>query len=73
MSLSPTIRFLLKRAWESSNHQLRTSALPTMGVTIIINYTGCFIKFYIILDVNMTKTIWSRQMKLNRLNVEQYN
>ena len=29
-------------------------------------------KFDITLDVNMTKTTWSRLMKLNRLNVERY-
>ena len=35
-------------------------------------YTGCFIKFVITCDVNITETIWSRLMILNKLNVEQY-
>ena len=35
-------------------------------------YTWCLIIFYIIYDVNMTKIIWSRLMKLNNVDVEQY-
>ena len=66
------VSFMANRGWQKcSNDHIAFSHLWCVHIYICI-CTGCFTKFDIIWNVNMTETLRSRLMKLNRFNVEQY-